>query len=569
LSLAESAFLAGLPQSPNSLNPYRNVSGARKKQQEILRRMGSLGLITREEQSRALEERLSVSLEREKFRAPHFCDFVLRRIPSGELRELSEVRTTLDYGLQSKIEILLRNHLNLLEEYGITNGAVIVLDNRNGEILSMVGSKDFFDEGHDGQVNGATSLRQPGSALKPFTYALALEKGMTAATLIEDGQAQFLSFDGYYMPRNYDRKYHGVIRLRSALACSYNIPAISVLQTVGQDLLFRRLKELGFESLQKNSDYYGLGLTLGNGEVTLLELVRAYAALARGGMVFPETFTLDSTRRGSRARLDRPKTPGRRVFSPEVASITTDILSDKDARIPSFGYYSPLALPFPVAAKTGTSKDFRDNWTVGYTTKYTVGVWVGNFDGRSMHNVSGITGCGPLFKDIMLLLHKKENAEEFPKPENLVELAICPQSGELPSPRCPGAIEEIFIRGTEPQAFCSLHTRDFLAGNTEGIISRMRKGSLQVISPQSGDIFKIDPVLRREFQRIRLKASIPEGFNVQFVEWWVNSKKVATVPYPYRLSWQLSPGSYTVKAIALEADHNKLESRPVTFTVLL
>ncbi len=568
LSLAEAAFLVTLPRSPSRLNPYRNFAAVEMRQKELLHRMAGLGSIAKSESQRALEEKIRLRPAQEKFRAPHFCDYVLAQILGEKRSELSAVRTTLDYSLQEKIETLLRNHLRFLEKKGITNGAVLVLDNATGDILAMAGSKDFFDERNDGQVNGTVALRQPGSTLKPLTYALALEKGMTAATIIEDVPTQFPAFDGNFAPENYDEKYHGPIRLRSALASSYNIPAVSVLQRLGPDLLYRRLKDLEFTSLQQSPEFYGVGLTLGNGEVTLLELTRAYACLARKGLSLRERSILEYGRKDGGAFSPSQGQDGRRIFSPEVSYIITHILADRDARVPTFGYLSPLNFHFPVAAKTGTSKDFRDNWTVGYTPALTIGVWVGNFDGTPMHNVSGMTGAGPLFRDVMLLVSSRNKTEQFREPTNLVHRPICPLSGKLPSAGCPGTIDEIFLPGTEPRVPCSLnHQRGIVPAAVLLASSESPPSGVAIVFPQEGDIFKMDPVLRKNYQSILLKASVNETPGVQLVEWRVNGRKIGDCRRPYSLVWNLSPGSYTIRARALGKD-GAVESRPVKIFVI-
>lgn len=567
LSLAEAAFLAGLPRSPLKLNPYQNFTLAKKRQTEILKRMHRIGFISDEELGRALEERINTHIEKEKFRAPHFCDFILRRIPSEERRQLNKIQTTLDYPLQKKVEVLVKSHLTSLESKGMTNAAVIVLDNESGEILSMVGSKDFFDYRHAGQVNGAVSLRQPGSTLKPFTYGLALEKGMTAATIIEDAEIQFKTPEGIYRPKNYDRRFHGPIRLRSALACSYNVPAVSVLQTIGPDRLYLRLKKLGLESLEKSPSFYGIGLTLGNGEVTLLELVRAYAALARGGVYSEEKSILGLFGLNQRQIMTPDRKTRKRIFSPQVAYILTHILSDNDARIPSFGQNSSLNLPYPCAAKTGTSKDFRDNWTIGYTPRYTVGVWVGNFDGKPMREVSGITGCGPLFKDIMLLLEKKNTKRPFKMPDKLVRKKICPLSGKIVSESCAGYLEEVFIEGTGPAEICSCHQKSKVLARKEAYFhSPENPTKIRISFPADGDVFKMDPILRKAYQAIRLKASV-RGMDIEKIEWWVNNERIAVSVFPFSFSWPLKPGYYTIKAKTRKGN-KELESHPVKISVL-
>lgn len=572
LTLAEAAFLVSIPRSPSVNNPFssaRSLQALKKRQQLIIKRIARLGWISEAETREALKEELNLKPAKAYFRASHFCDWLLKHIPAETKSKLKTLQTTLDYGLQLKIETLLKKHLDWLAGRGVTNGAVIVIENQSGDILSMVGSRDYFDP-EEGQVNGAVSRRQPGSTLKPFTYALALEKGLTPATRLEDTAVSFPTETGAYRPLNFDREFHGPVSLRQALACSYNIPAVSLASWVCPEMIWRRLHQLGFQSLEQSSDFYGVGLTLGNGEVTLLELTRAYAALARGGVYQPERAIL-----GVSPNESVP--PGRvRVFSSQVAYIITHILADPDARVPSFGYLTPLSFPFPVAVKTGTSEDFRDNWTVGYTCRYTVGVWVGNFNGRPMGNVSGITGSGPLFHDIMLLLHSKEPPPPFPEPEGIIKLTICAESGELLSGLCPNTVREIFIEGTEPRATCSEHgkslttipgltaRKNFLKKN--GLSSSERRGP-EIVFPQNGDTFFIDPVPRLENQNLKFSASAfqPE-VKINYFEWLLNGKKVGQTKAPF-LFWNLKPGTYVLEVRAM-ASEKVLSSRPVRFKVL-
>lgn len=562
LSLAESAFLASLPRSPNALNPYRHSEAAKERQERILFQMHKKGDIDEDRWKRAKNEPLQLIPARKNFRAPHFCDFVLQQVPPSAQGTLSRMQTTCDYTLQNKIETLVKDHIAALEEKNITNAAVIVLDNVCGEILSMVGSKDFFDERHDGQVNGAISLRQPGSTLKPFTYSLALERGMTTAELLEDRDFTFPTPEGSYSPQNYDEKFHGAVRLRQALACSYNVPAVLLLERLGTDLLYQRLKQLGFASLDKSPVHYGVGLTLGNGEVTLLELARAYSTLARGGIYIGEKSILTCFDTEGKAIIGKEGEKPRRVLSNEITFIINDILSDKDARVPAFGYLSSLNLPFDCAVKTGTSVDFRDNWTIGYTPRYTVGVWVGNFDSSPMHNISGVSGCGPLFKDIMLLLENRNPEAKFAGTQDMIKVKICPLSGKLATDFCPGAMEDIFIKGTEPQEYCQAHTADQAPKD----LTAFRADEFKIAFPQDKDMFKMDPVLRPEFQKIKLKAAIPADMDIDSVEWQVNDRKIGDSFYPYDTYWDLIPGQHTIKAVALKLK-KKLKSASIEIRV--
>ena len=569
LSLAESAFLAGLPRSPSALNPLHSLGGAVQGQRSILFQMYDLGLVSASKLERSLEEILQLSQAKSRFRAPHFCDYVLSQFTPSARRELSLIQTTCDLTLQEKVETLVKNHIDALAVKGITNGAVVVMSNPTGEILCMIGSKDFFDNRIDGQVNGTLSLRQPGSTLKPFTYGLALENGWTAADIIHDGPVQYPTPEGTYSPRNYDKKYHGLIRLREALACSYNIPAVALLETLGTENLFLQLKEMGFESLDRGPGHYGLGLTLGNGEVTLLELIQAYSALARGGGWQESQSILQLNDSDRILQIESRDSPRETVFPPQITYILTDILSDKDARIPAFGYNSALALPFPCAVKTGTSKDFRDNWTIGYTPNFTVGIWVGNFDGSPMHNVSGVTGCGPLFRDVILLLENTEKSADFLETEGVIRAEICPLSGQLAGENCPGSMKEIFIAGTEPQIFCSLHQQAGRTASPQVPIESIGSSSnpLTIAFPRDGDLFRIDPVLKHSFQSLFFRVDFSVDVQVDKLEWWINGKQEAVTTSPFDYSWKLKPGKYTIIAVA-RIDDTLFKSRSVTIQIL-
>jgi penicillin-binding protein 1C len=587
LSLAQSAFLAAIPQAPALYEPYGNFGRTIARQRQILEKMLKEGLIDKSAFQQALKEPIVLTPLTMRFNAPHFCDMLSAIMRSMKQNNVSFLRSTIDLELQREAEVLLKERVRALKDEGVSNGAIIVMDNNTGEILVMVGSADFW--GADGQVNAALSKRQPGSTLKPFTYALALEKGFTAADIIPDIKTGIPSDNGDFTPQNYDRSFHGPVRLRQALACSYNVPAVRVLQQIGPELLLQRLRDAGFESLNRNIDYYGVGLTLGSGEVTLLELVRAYSSFARGGELMKEKFICEA--------LDAQGNPiaiynddnRRRLLSPQVAYIITDILKDREARIPAFGQYGPLDLPFPCAAKTGTSKGFRDNWTIGYTPLYTVGIWVGNFDGSAMRKVSGITGAAPLFHDVMRLLHKKKPRLDFPQPQGLVEAPICPVSGVLPGRFCLNSMKEIFQPGKIPRRTCEIHRLakvdirngqvasprcpEGLTANRifevypplyaewmehhhaevpeESIISNPQRKEQKnsenpvVIFPKDGDIFRVDPILRRNYQVIHLKAIAPE--EAKEVSWWIDGKLVGSAKSPFIQEWVLRDGEHSVQ----------------------
>ncbi len=572
LSLAESAYLAVLPRSPSAVNPGRGPETALRRQKALLEAMAGRGWVSRDEALRAEREPIRPRGEGTAFRAPHFCEAVLAAMDPDAKSSAASVRTTLDAALQDKVEALLDGHVRALAAKGVTNGAVIVLDNATGEVLAMAGSRDFLDEAASGQVNGALSPRQPGSALKPFLYALALEKGWTPATLLDDVPDEFPAPGGAYQPRNYDRSFHGRVRLRTALACSYNVPAVRTAAEVGDDVFLARLRRLGFEGLDRPPDHYGLGLSLGNGEVTLLELAGAYASLARGGLRVRERMILAVARKDGRTVPLPAVAAPERTVDERAAWLITNVLADRDARVPAFGYRSPLTLPFPCAAKTGTSKDSRDNWAAGYTTRVTVAVWIGNFDGTPMRGISGVTGCGPLFHDVMLAAHAESAPGPFPEPPGIVRRTICPASGELARPDCPGAMAEVFAEGAEPATRCGMDHRPaetlpgaavraewteevrFQPPPAEDRRSRPARkvspfkdiAAVSILSPSDGSIYKLDPVLRAEFQAVRLKARAPEGAGE--IEWRVDGRSLGRAALGASLSWRLSPGSHTIEA---------------------
>jgi len=605
LTFAEAALLAGLPQAPSAYDPFRHLDRARARQRRVLRGMLNSGVIDSTRFNTAINEVLIISSRPKNFLAPHGCDLALSLLASTPPSR--EVRLTIDAALQNQVEKLLAGNLIQLERANVTNGAVLVIDNQTGDILALVGSADYFDDAHDGQVNGALALRQPGSALKPFTYGLAFERGFTAATILPDipTHAPLEAGAGDFTPTNYDGHFHGPVRLRTALACSYNVPAVRVMETLGADPLLQRLRSAGFTSLNKTAQHYGLGLTLGNGETSLLELTRAYLALAN-----------DSVVRNVRLFTDNSLAPlspisEQQVFSREIAFLLADILRDDAARTPAFSEGSVLDLPFPCAVKTGTTKDFRDNWTVGYTSDYTVGVWVGNFGGEAMRQVSGVSGAGPIFRDIMLTLHRNALPLPITKSDGLITQSICTVSGSLPNEFCPNQMTEYFLPNAEPAAMCDwhrlieapakdeIHFASTLTTNvtsqlaliypplyqpwarSEGIAQPLLLGKvkseerrtksdeqpatsdphlasrishleskIQITFPDDGDIFKIDPVLHLEFQTLLLECVVDGDFDK--VTWLIDGKPIATAGPPFHARWQLKKGEHVVQ---LRASH--------------
>lgn len=417
LTLAECALLAGLPQAPGRLNPLRRREAAQDRQHHVLDRMAEEGFIDAATRDRAKAQPLVFTPSRGGFTAPHALSLLgLATPPSDGL-----LRTTLDAPLQRRVERMLATRLEGLRDRHVTQAAAVILDNASGDVIALAGSRDFFSP-DGGQINGAWTPRSPGSALKPFTCLLALETGrFSPASLIADLPVSFPTPTGLYQPENYTGKCFGPVTLRQALGKSLNIAAVQLLdQAGGPDALHRTLQRLGLTTLSEPAEHYGLGLTLGNAPARLLELTNAYACLARLGEFRPW-----------RLAAETPSPPPVRLFDSTHAWQIADVLSDNQARLLTFGARSPLRLPFRVAVKTGTSASYRDNWAIGYTPEFTIGVWAGNFDRSPMQGVSGVTGSAPLLADLFALVRERHGETTwFPTPPGILTVRIDPRTGK-------------------------------------------------------------------------------------------------------------------------------------------
>lgn len=528
LSLSQAAFLAGLAKSPTYYNPLKHRGRALKRRAYVLGRMKEEGFIDEEMYALALAEELHLRASARPFDAPHFTRFLKQFIPEAA----PDVISTLDRELQIYAEELVKNYVSRMKEENVTNAAAVVVENATGAVLAYVGSADFYDAAHQGQVDGARALRQPGSALKPFAYALAFEKGaLTPATLIDDEDT---FFEGGFRPRNYDESFHGRVSARAALANSYNIPAVKAAEAAGAANLLALLRRAGISSLEKDSDFYGLGLALGNGEVRLLDLTNAYAALARGGVYRPLVLASEPV-------IKLPGNEGR-VLEEGTAYVITDILKDNNARAAAFGLNSPLSVPFELAAKTGTSKDYKDNFTLAYTPRWTIGVWVGNFDASPMQKVSGVTGAGPIMHDLAVWLQNKYPSPGFKTPSGVTRALACTQSGFLAGPSCKHTAEEVFLTEHLPAVCNGKHAAPLSA--------------LQLVSPSDGDVFKWDPSVAAASQRLKFSASCAE----KSCAWTLDGKPLSG--RACEVWWPLSPGKH---ALAVTCGG---ETRAVKFEVL-
>jgi 1A family penicillin-binding protein len=463
LNLVESAFLAGLPQRPNVYSPFygRNDSW-KQRSKDVLRRMREDKHITKKEEEAALKnlEKLKFEAPNLSINAPHFV-FYVRELIEDEfgpkiLDQGIKVKTTISLDAQTHAQKIVNEEIKKLQSANVGNGAAVVLDTQTGEILAMVGSYDFNNKDF-GRFNASTGLRQPGSAIKPLTYALALEKGYTPSTVIMDLSTVFPNQgENDYIPVNYDNTFRGPIQLRFALANSINVTAVKTLAMVGIKDFLQKAEDLGLTTLaptQANLNRFGLALTLGGGEVRLLDLTSAYASFARGGTYLEESGILEIEDSKGRSIYKAKKPKENRVFSEETSFIISHILSDNIARSAAFGANSFLNVAGKtVSAKTGTTNDKRDNWTMGYTKDITVGVWVGNNDNTPMDSTiaSGVTGASPIWHKITTELLKTYDDGIMDQPSRVKALTIDAYLGGLPKDGYPTR-SEYFIEGTEPK----------------------------------------------------------------------------------------------------------------------
>jgi penicillin-binding protein 1C len=502
------------------------------------------------------------------------------------------VRTTLSADLQASVEDEVRHTVTMLRDRAVEQAAAVVLDNRTGDVLAWVGSPDFWSA-NDGQTDMVVSARQPGSSLKPFLYALALDRGFTAASVVADVPTSFPTPTGAYAPRNYDRRFRGPVRAREALASSYNVPAVAIAARVGTGQLLHTLQLAGFTSLDRDAEYYGLGLALGDGDVTLIELANGYRALANRG-------EWRDWRWRAAPRSMRGASEPRRVVSPVAAAIVLDMLSDAEARIPGFGLDTPFDFPFPVAVKTGTSRHFTDNWAVATTAEFTVAVWAGNFSGRPMQGVSGVTGAGPLLHRVVMETAKRfpPGALVTPAEAGAVAVPVCRLSGKRATAAC-ARLTEWFAPGSVPadsdrwehdgvvtlpeeytawarQQGGAYQTETFggepsaapLASHAEqaGYMASLLqpraatatsdsvRARFRITSPVDGDRYAIPSGVERRYASIALRAA---GAGAQGVRWSIDGRDYDDA------RWPLEPGKHLFRATSAHGE--RAEARVEVF----
>ena len=568
LDLAHAAYLAGLPQRPSDHDPAKDAAVARVRQAYVLGRMVQDGWISDREADAAASERIEVLPAVLPPIAHEFVAYAraeLARVrPDLAGRDGLVVETTLDAGLQVEAERLVRLRVTELADRNATDGALVAIEPATGRIIAMVGSATDGDPARGGQFNMTVTPRQPGSALKPFLYAAAFERGYTPATPLLDVSTSFMTEGGLYTPANFDRSFHGVVPLRVALASSLNVPAVRTLDNIGLDAMLEISHRFGLATLDQ-VESYGLSLTLGGGEVRLIDLTSAYAALGAMGQL-AQPFAVQRVKDGAgRILYERAPTAPRRVLSKEHAYLLADILSDPDARIPGFGGVTPFDLPFPAAVKSGTTTGFRDDWTVGYTPDIAIGVWVGNADGSPMIDVAGVDGAGPIWRNAMMAAALGRPMSRFARPAGIVEATVCSPTGLLPGPDCPSPVRELFVAGTEPIAAERYYARDAegrvsidpplearewarAAGLTLRADGASAPGAaLRIVAPIAGSVFYIAPELRDEHLVIRAAAGTGVGRITFEIDGRIVGERPAAEPW---LVWDLEPGRHTLRLSA-------------------
>ena len=598
LDLAEAAALVSIPRGPTLYDPARGTQAVLRRRDRVLSRMVARGFTSADAAHTAQLEPLHLMHGLAQGGTEHLVQGLVSGGLAPELHgeRVQRVNSTIASGLQREISELARRAARSIADYGASSVSVVVVDNASADVLAYVGSPDFHAARALGQNDGVRALRQPGSALKPFVYAAAMARlGMTPATRLPDLELRLPTPEGVYSPKNYDGRFHGPVLLRDALANSLNVPAVYAASRLGPEQVLAALHRAGFASLQGSPEFYGAALALGDGEVKLSELAQAYSMLARGGAFLPLRY-YRSAELGSGASVLRAVPAPTRVIDPRIAALLTDILADDLARAPEFGVGGPLAFPFAVAAKTGTSKGFRDNWTVGFTREITVAVWAGNFDGTPMTGSTGVTGAGPLFHEVMLAAMRGRDPAPLIDHTGLVSAEVCELSGDLAGASCPHHRREWFAFGQLPRASCDMHEvvaidpetslragpgcahatprvferypheyenfarqaarplapRDF-SPRCPGQLGPSQAGAPEVVFPNAEAKFVIDPGLRSE-QEIVLEARSPSDRLTFFVD----DRRIATLRAPFRVPWRLEPGLHRVRVAAADGAQSEL-----------
>ena len=543
LSTSDAVLLATLPRAPSRYSPQRHEQEAANRRAHILSLMVKQHRLSSGAAKAAEHAPITLAPIESGREAPHALDFLRTR--GVVQRGSADVTTTLDLGLQKKLETRVRTHLEQVRSLGIAQAGVIVVDNASGEVLAMIGSSDYDDARTHGAVNAMTAARHPGSTLKPFLYALAIEQGASPSTPVFDIPTTFRG----YTPHAIDARYHGVVSMREALASSLNVPATRLANSIGPENFAMTLNALGMTTVR--AMHANVSLPLGSEPVRIVDLAEGYATLARGGDHVPLSFI----------RTSEPSQK-KRVFSPEAAFLVTSMLSDAAARRREFGLETPLDFPFEVAAKTGTSQAYVDDVVAGYSADVTVAVWSGNFDGTPTHAALAMDGAAPLFHDAMMIAMEGRTRHSFTRPDGIVTRHVCARSGMLAGPHCAATIDADVDVHHAPAETCTWHSEageslppELRAMQTDVSASPVASAgkALQIFGVQDGAHFRIDPVIPAEAQQLSLRAIVRDPRVTELV-WRVDGEEVARVHAPFASSIALIAGEHTIEALTFVAD---------------
>jgi len=605
LLLPECALLAGLPQTPGVYNPFTNPDLALERQKVVLGLMEKNGFITSAERVDAENSPLSYNPAPYPIEAPHFVWMVKDQLDdlyaSGQLSQSQSlvIRTTLDLNMQHLAEEIVKRRIAGFKpkegetNRNVNNAALIVIHPQTGEILTLVGSADYFDSSIYGAINMAIARRQSGSAFKPIIYSAALDPNqlhpMTAASTLMDVAHTFTTKDNQpYKPVNYDGRQHGFVSVREALASSLNVPAVLTLQTVGIEKVIALANRLGVHSLDEPRNY-DLSLALGGGQMSLLELSRAYAALADEGKYTGTLSILEIRDADGNLLYTPPASPAQQIIDPRVAWLVSDILSDDQSRQTGFGINSVLKIDRTAAVKTGTTTNFHDNWTIGYTPDLLVGVWVGNSNYQAMHNVTGLTGAAPIWAETMRSILQGRPDKTFTQPDGLVQVKVCDLSGLLPTDSCPHTKTEWFIAGTQPTTPDTFYQRTAAGeivlnlpaeaqdwARSQGLpltddanAAPDGTSGLTLTSPTDNTTYRITPDLDLSAQQLALSTLAGTSFTQ--VTFFVDGSALETISAPptsCQAWWTLSLGTHQFWAEGVTTSGETVKSSVVTVTVV-
>ena len=620
LTTAQAALLAGLPQTPAFYNPFLDPDAAKARQEVVLGLMHQEGWLTAAEYELAQREPLSYASTPYPIEAPHFVTMAQAEL--DQLFDLSDqqqaggliVRTTLDLTWQKKAEFIVSEQIEQLKNppdggfsHRVDNGALVAIHPDSGDVLTLVGSADFFSEDISGSINMTLAPRQPGSTLKPLIYAAAMDpariRPYTAATMLLDVETVFTTKEGEsYIPVNFSRTEHGPVLVREALASSLNIPAVLTLDHIGVQSGLDLMQDMGLTPFEAQEEV-DLSIALGGGAVRLIDLTRAYAVFANGGERISPRLILEVTTIGGDQLYSAAETDRVQVLDNRLAWLISDMLADNQARQRTFGAHSLLNIGRPAAVKTGTTNDFHDNWTVGYTPDLVVGVWVGNADNSPMVNITGLSGAGPIWHRFMRAVLNGTPPRPFERPPGLVEAEVCTLSGLLPTDDCPFRRLEWFIEGTTPVTTDTVYRRVAIDQVT-GTMAQPETPSNRVVlktvldlppaahgwarqeglllyhdvvfvpqqgnaapdseplawrSPTPNATYILSPELPETAQRVAFE--IDSGIAIAEVKFWLNGEIVGVVDQqPFRMVWPLAVGDYVLWAEAITVSG---ESRPL------